>query len=142
MRTDDWLNQRLELIWARFFADIPVSTPVDIHFGRRSYQRLGSIALRKIIRQGVAEQRSRITISSLLAEELFPDIIVDQIIAHELVHYVHGFGSLRPRTLRHPHQGGVIIKEFQKRGLWELYRAYQAWMKIHYKRIVTSYQTK
>jgi hypothetical protein len=65
-----------------------------------------------------------------------PEIIIDHVIAHELVHYVHGFGSRRPRLLRHPHQGGVIKSEFQKRGVWELYRAYQAWMKIHWRQYV------
>lgn len=126
-RNLEWLNSRVEAIWSRYFHDIPQSTPVRVRWGQRSYRRLGSIILKQ---RADGSYYSLITISSLLREPEVPSLIIDQIIAHEIVHYVHGFGSERPRKLRHPHQGGIIVKEFQKRGLWELYRYYKSWMSL------------
>lgn len=124
-----WLNSRVSHIWQNYFGDIPQVTPVQVRWGQRSYRRLGSITLK---RQAAGNVVSVITLSSLLKEPEVPSLVIDQIIAHEIVHYVHGFGSERPRDLKHPHQGGVIVKEFQKRGLWELYRYYSAWMKVNW----------
>ena len=136
MRSDDWLYTRLDYIWSRYFEDIERITPIRIQFGRRAYRRLGSIGLRKAVAGGAHVEFSQIIISSLLADDDVPEIIIDQVLAHEIVHYVHGFGSHHPRTLKHPHQGGVIISEFRKRGLWELYRAYTAWMKIYWPKMI------
>ncbi len=135
-RNNAWLDQCLRQVWHRYFTDIEESTPVSISFGQRSYRRLGSIALRRGMISKEFVPISRITISALLTDQAIPELVIEHIIAHELVHYVHGFGSERPRSLRHPHQGGVIISEFQKRGVWELYRAYQAWMKVHWKQVL------
>ena len=134
-RNISWLHARAEYIWQRHFADIPQDTPIRVRWGQRSYRRLGSIIL-KHSPSGVAY--SQITISSLLQDLEIPTLVIDQIIAHEIVHYVHGFGSERKRDLSHPHQGGVIVKEFQKRGLWELYRYYQSWMKINWVNFLKS----
>ncbi len=131
-RDNTWLAERLEYIWSNHFADVERVTPIKISFGRRSYRRLGSIALKKGYFDGQITVYSNVIISSLLTESEVPTQIIDQIIAHELVHYVHGFGSELPRKLRHPHQGGVIMREFQKRGVWELYRVYQSWMKAYW----------
>jgi len=125
-----WLNSRVSHIWQNHFADIPQITPVQVRWGQRSYRRLGSIVMKP---QTDGRMISFITISSLLREPEVPSLIIDQIIAHEIVHYVHGFGSERPRDLKHPHQGGVIVKEFQKRGLWELYRYYKSWMNLSWR---------
>lgn len=136
MRDNSWLKDRLEYIWSHHFADVERRTHIRISFGRRSYRRLGSIALKRGLVDGQIKPFANVIISSLLIEEEVPNQIIDQIIAHELVHYVHGFGSELPRKLRHPHQGGVIVKEFQKRGLWELYRFYDAWMKAYWVKFV------
>ena len=131
----EWLNARLNTIWGQYFSDIPQETPVRIKWGQRSYRRLGSIRLKTA---PTGQHYSQITISSLLKAPQVTSLIVDQIIAHEIVHYVHGFGSERPRILRHPHQGGVIMKEFQKRGLWEIFRYYDSWMKLNWVKFVQS----
>lgn len=124
-----WLNSRVQAIWLKHFSDIPQETPIKVRWGQRSYRRLGSIILKQ---PSSSSAYSLITISSLLRDLEVPTLIIDQIIAHEIVHYVHGFGSERKRDLSHPHQGGVIVKEFQKRGLWELYRYYESWMKVNW----------
>lgn len=141
MRTNVWLEQQFESVWHRYFHDVERVTPIKISFGRYAYQRLGSIMLQTARINGETVEYSRITISSLLKNPQIPDIIIDQVIAHEIVHYIHGFGSHHPRKLRHPHQGGVILKEFRRRGLWELYRAYQAWMKIHWTTLLKDLKT-
>lgn len=137
-RDDKWLAGRLEYLWASHFADVQRLTPIKIGFGRRSYRRLGSIILKRGLVNGEIRSYSRITISGLLIDGRVPSVVIDQIIAHELVHYIQGFGSELPRRLRHPHQGGIIVKEFQRRGLWELYRVYQAWMKLEWGEFVRS----
>src|SRR5690606_24467255 len=123
-------------IYLRHFSDIELITPIRISFGRRSYRRLGSIIIKPRLVEGQRQPWSIITISSLLQEPEVPGYVIDQIIAHELVHYVHGFGSERPRQRRHPHQGGVIVREFKSRGLCELFRVYQAWMKLSWPAFV------
>lgn len=130
-RTNAWLESQLDDIWGAHFSDVDRVTPIKIHFGRRAYRRLGSIVLRPA-QAPPQRQYSQIIISGVLADEAIPDIVIRQIIAHELVHYIHGFGSHMTRHLRHPHQGGVIVREFRRRGLWELFRAYQSWMKLHW----------
>ena len=131
MRDNAWLDQQMHQLWQHHFSDILMVTPIKINFGRYAYRRLGSIILRP---SGVIpeHQHAHIVISAALADPRVPDIVVQQVIAHELVHYIHGFGSHLPRRLRHPHQGGVIAREFRRRGLWELFRAYQAWMKVNW----------
>lgn len=131
IRTNAWLEQQLEDIWERHFSDIDRATPIKIQFGRRAYRRLGSIVLQPAFAPA-SRQHSHIIISGILADPAMPEFIAQQVIAHELVHYIHGFGSHLPRHLRHPHQGGVIVREFKRRGLWELFRVYQAWMKVHW----------
>jgi hypothetical protein len=131
MRDNTWLKNQMKHIWRDHFSDTQMVTPIEINFGRRAYRRLGSIMLRPPTAPP-GRQHSHIIISSALADPAIPDIVVQQVIAHELVHYIHGFGSHHPRKLKHPHQGGVILREFHHRGLWELYRAYQAWMKVNW----------
>jgi hypothetical protein len=131
MRDNAWLEQQMQQIWQQHFSDIVMVTPIKINFGRYAYRRLGSIMLRPATAP-TQRQHAHILISAALANPQVPDIIIQQVIAHELVHYIHGFGSHLPRTLHHPHQGGVIVREFRRRGLWELFRAYQAWMKVNW----------
>lgn len=137
-RTNRWLEEQLEYIWDKHFSDVERLTPIRIQFGRQAYRRLGSIIL-KPSAAPPARQHSLIVISGVLADQSIPDIIAQQVIAHELVHYVQGFGSHHPRHLRHPHQGGVITREFHQRGLWELYRAYQSWMKINWRQYLAAH---
>ncbi len=137
LRTNQWLEQQVQSIWASHFSDIDQVTPIRINFGRRTYRRLGSIILRPTNAPS-QQQYAHIVISGLLADPQVPDYIIQQVIAHELVHYIHGFGSHLPRHLRHPHQGGVIVREFKRRGLWELFRVYQVWMKLSWQKYLLS----
>jgi hypothetical protein len=130
-RDNSWLEERLAQIWYRYFADIEQPNEVSIHFGRRSSTRLGSI-----IREPGPNKPSIITITGYFKDEKVPPYVVDSTIAHELVHYAHGFHSPHPQLYRYPHQGGIVDKELQKRGLGSILRSQKAWLKQEWLGIV------
>jgi hypothetical protein len=128
-RDNEWLLQRVKSLWQQHFSDIPHKNEVYIGFGRRSRYRFGSIRLR------LSDNSTHITINGLFREPQVPVEIVDHTIAHELVHYIHGFSSLHPRMHRYPHRGGVIDQELKDRGLGELLFFYKRWIKQYVKEL-------
>lgn len=125
MRDDAWLLSRLDIIWTQHFSDIPQLNPVVISFGRFARLRFGSIKLDR--RSG----NTYITISGMFKDRKVPQAVVDHTIAHELVHYAHGFSSPHVRLHRFPHEGGIVKREMEKRGLTSLLRAYREWIKVY-----------
>lgn len=123
VRDNKWLLYRLGEIWDRYFPDISQDNPVVIRFGRYSKFRLGSIKLDR------RHNLSLITITSMFKNPQISQSVIDHTIAHELVHYTHGFSSQRKRLLRYPHAGGVVKREMTERGLGHLYKAYRDWIK-------------
>lgn len=126
-RDDIWLLSRLDLLWSKYFADVPQTNKVFIKFGRFAKYRLGSIRLNK------RNKSSFITITSMFKDLNIPPEVVDHTIGHELVHYAHGFSSTQPRMHRYPHAGGVVKREMEERGMGYLHKAYKSWVK-EYKR--------
>lgn len=94
-----------------------------IKFGRRSKLRLGSIKYDR------HKKSSYITITSLFRDPQIPVEVVDHTIAHELIHYTHGFSSPHERQHRYPHSGGVVKQEMEARGMLHLHQAYKQWVK-------------
>lgn len=140
MRDDAWLLSRLNDIWEKHFLEVEQRNPVTIAFGRRAKYRFGSVQLK--VRSGLfafaqndKKQRTHITINGLFRKETIPQAVVDYTIAHELVHYVHGFSSPLPRKLKNPHKGGVVKNELIARGLGHLHTAYRAWLKEYRLRL-------
>lgn len=136
MRDKEWLENMLAEIWYRYFADVPQDNEVKIKFGQAAKTRLGSIKLgRKLIAHpdGSLKKRSIITITSLFKDLSIPDQVVAAVIAHELVHYAHGFSSPNPKLHRHPHQGGIVDKELEKRGLSKILQFERKWLKENWK---------
>lgn len=125
MRDDVWLLSRLDFLWSEYFTDVPQINPVFIKFGRFSRLRLGSIKLEP------RSNKTFITITGMFKDDSIPQVIVDHTIAHELCHYVHGFSSPHKRLHRFPHEGGVIKKEMENRGLIHLFNAYKEWIKTY-----------
>lgn len=124
-RNDQWLLFRLDLIWSRYFSDIPQKNRVYIKFGRFAKYRLGSIKLNK------KTNSSLITITAMFKNPKVPKEVVDHTIGHELVHYAHGFSSVHPRLHRYPHAGGVVRREMRQRGMEHFYDAYKKWIKSY-----------
>lgn len=123
MRDDTWLLSRLDYIWSQHFSDIPQVNPVFISFGRFARLRFGSIKM------DPRAKKTFITISGMFKDSKVPQTVVDHTIAHELCHYAHGFSSPHARLHKYPHEGGIIQKELEKRGLIHLYKAYREWIK-------------
>jgi len=121
-RDNAWLNEHLQSIWERHFPDTPRANPVDIAFAKRWKARLGLITLCE------ESHTSKIRLNSLLSHPAVPECIATITVAHELVHYAHGFGSTLPRCHRYPHQGGIVEKELIARGLGDTYEEYMEWL--------------
>src|SRR2546426_10258123 len=86
------LTQYLDWIWQRYFTDIARVNEVLISYCYPWKSRLG------LIRLSIDKTRSFIGINSLLQLSLVPECVLITTIAHELVHYTHGFGSPLPRA--------------------------------------------
>ncbi|HSX58208.1 MAG TPA: hypothetical protein VLE47_02995 [Candidatus Saccharimonadales bacterium] len=126
-RDNSWLLSRLDRLWSSHFADVPQKNKVFIKFSRVSKFRFGSI------RMHPRTKETLILINGKFKETSFPEEIVDHTIAHELVHYAHGFSSPNKKLHQYPHRGGVIEKELSERGLKHLSLAYKKWLKDYKK---------
>lgn len=124
MRDNAWLKFKLELVEERYFPEV-AAEEVKICFSGRSRQRLGSIR-----HEG---ERSKIKVNALLSRESIPEFVIEEVIAHELVHYVHGFGSNRPRLHKYPHRGGVVDQEMSERGAGHLIVATKEWLENNWE---------
>lgn len=141
MRDNEWLEKKLEYLLRNYFADVTVTNPIEIRFGREAKFRFGSIKLVKpkglhFLTSRSKPQKSVITITSMFAKEDVPSEVVQFTIAHELTHYAHGFSSTNKRLFRHPHHGGVVDAEIKKRGGEHLIAAYKQWIKEYRKKIL------
>lgn len=142
-RDNEWLEQLMYDLWEDYFNDIPRSNLVLIKFGRRAKRQLGSIKwvkgntkVKGILRKREKDMNNQddgrvtlITITSLFKNSKIPEYVVKATIAHEMIHYAHGFFSPLKQSYNHPHQGGLIRKEMQERGLYDLYRRSKRWLK-------------
>lgn len=127
MRDDIWLLSRLDYIWSEYFSDVKTQNRVFIRFGRFARLRLGSIKYDK------KSDHSSITITGMFKNLQIPQAVVDCTIAHELTHYSHGFSSPHPRMHKYPHDGGVVKKEMESRGMGHLLKSYRDWIKKYKK---------
>ncbi|MFC1656819.1 hypothetical protein ACFL14_02580 [Patescibacteria group bacterium] len=122
-RDNIWLENRLRLIWQRYFVDLEQRNSILIGFGKRARTRLGSIRYHK------KSKTSIITISGYFKNLEIPEFVIDVVLAHELVHYLHGFSSPHSRAWQHPHQGGIVDREMKDRGLEEVLKLQKKWIK-------------
>lgn len=126
MRSDAWLREQLDSLLKGPFADLEILNTLEVKFGRKAARRFGSILMTR-------DQRvSRITINGHFREETVPEAVVQATLAHELSHYAHGFSSPHPKKYSSPHAGGVILREFKKRGLELLHHYEKEWSKNHW----------
>lgn len=135
-------------LWDNYFSDVPRRNFVLIKFGRNATRQLGSITwarkqtrIKSIMQKkdlytiAQAQDDSRITvitITRIFQNVRIPRYVVDATIAHELVHYTHGFSSPHIQYHSHPHQGGIVRKELEKRGLGGLHTNARRWLKEHW----------
>jgi hypothetical protein len=104
MRDQDWLNEKLNQIWELLFPDVPRANTVIIRFKGKWRNKFGHIKRNK-------DKSTEIAINGLFRHLEVPEFIIDNTIAHELIHYMHGFNSPLPKQFRYPHQGGIVRRE-------------------------------
>ena len=131
MRDNAWLENRLNNIWKKYFADVKRKNPINVRFGRNALYRFGSIRLDR------RTKSSFITINGNFRSNTLSVQVIDHTLAHELVHYAQGFSSKNPKLHRYPHRGGVIDKELRERGLNHLVLFYKNWLS-EYKKTLES----
>ncbi len=120
------LTGYLERIWRLYFMDIPRANVVEIAYCYPWKSRLG------LIRLSLDATTSFIGINSLLQLEAVPEYVLITTIAHELVHYTHGFGSPLPRCCKHPHANRVVDRELERRELGTYLRFCNEWIDKHW----------
>jgi hypothetical protein len=107
-RTEYWLNTRLEQIWQLLYPEVPRKNEVKAVFKGKWKNKFGHIVKRGDF--------TEIAINSLFSNNIIPEYVIDTTLAHELTHYMHGFGSPLEKKYAHPHKGGIVTKELVKRG--------------------------
>ncbi|MBT4334788.1 hypothetical protein HOD61_03150 [archaeon] len=122
MRDNIWLDNRMNTIWQKLMPEVEKENQVNIHFGRFWKNKFGHIARQK-------DGSSQILINSYFRDNKVPEYIIDLTIAHELVHYMHGFQSPRQQQFRYPHQGNIVNKELKLRGFEILLILEKQWVK-------------
>jgi hypothetical protein len=126
LRDSAWIRDELAHLWQRHFPDVPQVNRVEVRFGASWKTRLGVIGL------SADGQTSNIGINGLLSLPEAPYFVARITIAHEMVHYAHGFGSPLPRRHRHPHRGRIVERELRGRGLGAEYDVYHRWVHDHW----------
>ncbi len=135
MRDDSWLNTRLDQIWKILFPEIEKKNNVVIRFKGRWKNKFGHI---KRLKDGGSE----IAINSLFSNLIVPEYMIDVTIAHELVHYMHGFNSPHEKKYKHPHKGGVVEKELKRRGFGHLIRLEKEFSQRRWRHVYGSLKPK
>lgn len=140
-RTQAWLESTLASVWQRHFPDMIAGNHVVIRFGRVARTRLGSIRLSAPPRHGPWRDKksSTILINRLFQNPAVPLPIVEATIAHELVHYLHGFSSPFEQKFCSPHVGGVVTKELKARGFGEILTFQKQWLKQEWPKLVRAH---
>ncbi|MBN1915855.1 hypothetical protein JW796_02550 [Candidatus Dojkabacteria bacterium] len=156
LRDNLWLENKMYELWEEHFNDVPRKNLVVIRFGKRSARQLGSIkwanhkttGVKKVVKRLEKQYKenirnifedprvSVITVTRLYQEEKIPEYVVDSTIAHEMIHYAHGFSSPLQQLYKHPHKGGLIRKDMQKRGMYLIWKKSKKWLKENWRDVV------
>lgn len=123
MRDDSWLESRFSQIWQLFFPDVEKKN-VLIRWKGRWKNKFGHI---KSTKKG-----SEIAINSLFKDPRIPEDIIKLTIAHEIIHYMHGFHSNLPKKYNHPHKHGVVDKELISKGFGYALKFEKEWYKTEW----------
>lgn len=127
MRDNNFLTQRLSQIWSLLFEDTPKLNNVVIKFKGSWKNKFGHI--KKLGKD------TEIAINNLFKNEIVPEYIIDITIAHELIHYMHGFNSPIKRKYKHPHKGGIVTKELKNRGFLSMLKREKLFVKKEWPKI-------
>ena len=130
MRDQEWLELRFNQIWQLFFPDVEKKN-VCIRWKGKWKNKFGHI---KSTKKG-----AEIAVNSIFRDLRVPEEIIKVTIAHEIVHYMHGFHSHLPRMFSHPHKGNIVNKELIKRGFKHTIKMEKEWHKKDWLPIFKEY---
>ncbi|MFH1376693.1 MAG: hypothetical protein ABIH25_03580 [Candidatus Woesearchaeota archaeon] len=128
MRDNIWLEKRLDIIWKVLIPEIEKKNKITIIFKGKWKNKFAHIKRQK-------DSSTEIAINAFFRYKEVPDFILDTTIAHELVHYMHGFHSPYEKQFKYPHQGGIVNKELKKRGFNFLLVLEKEWIKNKWESI-------
>ena len=154
-RTNSLLEDKMYYLWENYFDDVPRKNLVLIHFGKYAKRQLGCIrwvnsrSKVKSLYKGREDEHkeqddkriSQITLTRYFQDTFIPDFVVDSTIAHEMVHYAHGFNSPLPQLFDHPHRGNIVTKELIKRGLGKDLDLSNRWLKKHWYNYIKKFKS-
>ncbi|MBS3111732.1 hypothetical protein J4459_00535 [Candidatus Woesearchaeota archaeon] len=129
IRNETFLKERLEKIWSIYFNDVKKLNEITIRFKGKWKNKFGHIHIKE-------NKTTEIVINGFLRDSRVPEYIIDLTIAHELVHYSHGFQSPHPKLYKHPHAGGIVTKDLKKRGFIEQLKQERKWIKEIWQPII------
>ena len=149
-RDNRYLENILYEIWEEYFPDVPRKNLVIIKFGKYSKRQLGSIKranektkIKRLLQKYIdlmeiqdEKSISVITITRYFQNEDIPEYVIISTIAHELCHYTHGFNSPLKKQFKYPHQGGIVNKEMDKRGLRDIRIKTGRWLKENWSKLI------
>ncbi|MEK6922326.1 MAG: SprT-like domain-containing protein [Nanoarchaeota archaeon] len=122
MRDESWLASLLHEIWDEKFSHVKKKNNVVIRWKGKWKNKFGHI---KMLKNGDSE----IGINALFQDERVPEYVVRLTIAHEIIHYMHGFHSPHQKKFKHPHKGGIVNMELKKIGFGEELAKEKRWFK-------------
>ena len=131
MRDDTWLIDRMNNIWSMLFHDYPKKNMVKARFLGKWKNKFGHI---KKLKDGSTE----IVVNGHFKNLDIPEFIIDLTLAHEIVHYIHGFNSPYPQRFKYPHQGNIVNKELTQRGFGHLIKQEKPWIKNEWTNFISS----
>lgn len=126
MRDQDWLEKRFNQLWQLFFPEVEKKN-VSVVFRGRWKNKFGHIKEKK--------GKTEIAINSLFANPKVPEYVVQVTVAHEIIHYMHGFFSHLPKKYRYPHKGNVVDKVLIKKGFGYMLRQEKDWVKNQWLKV-------
>ena len=126
MRDDAWLQNRFDQIWTLFFPEVEKKN-VSIRWKGKWKNKFGHI---KDTKKG-----TEIAINTLFKDLRVPEDMIKLTIAHEIVHYSHGFHSHLPKLFKHPHQGNVVDKVLIEKGFRYAIKKEKVWFKKEWQEL-------
>lgn len=133
MRDQEWLEIRFNQLWTLFFSDIEKKN-VHIIWKGSWKNKFGHIKK--------TSKGTEIAINRLFQDQRVPEDIIKLTIAHEIVHYMHGFHSHLPKTHKHPHAHGVVDKELISRGFRYALTREKYWIKNNWINVYNELREK
>ena len=139
-------------VWEGYFSDVPRKNFVITKFGKYAKRQLGCIKyvrgktkvkyLLKKYKEEIISQDintvSIIVLTKYFQDDEIPEYVLISTIAHEISHYAHGFHSPLQQIYEKPHQGGIVKKEMDKRGLKEIQEMSAVWLKENWVNIISN----